>query len=827
MSRLKRSRRYGAAFAAAIVMVSLASVRVPANATTSTFSGSVDAAGTTFRWHPFDVTELGTITATLDWDNAGADLNLFLQDPTRTQVAKATTTGKPETLRYDATQLGTWRIGVKAKTGSASYAVTVEHSVSPPDPVGRPAGTQDWPMFAHDREHTGISGETFIGAANASSLGIQWQANTGQSSYTSPAVAWNANVGKHLVYAGNQSGTMTAYDAVTGERVWWYKAGASIQSSPAVAGNVLYFGASDEYLYALNATNGNLICRFFTDGIISSSPVVVDPDGGGAVAGDVVYVGDNGLTGADDGGHMWAIHGVDPSDGKIDCSRFWMYDAFGAPAGSQTASGVWSPPAFATDATGSPLVVFGGSSPDNAVYALDALTGSRAWRFQTEVFHPDNDVGAGPTISPPSVNGFAEGVAYVAGKDRIVYALNLRTGNKIWEFRIRDQSWGSSGATRSTAAFTGNRLFIGYGSGVLALNATTGAHVWHSQEQGYSTAEVIPSPALSGDMGDRVLFVGDLSGKVYAIRVSDGAKLWQYPTGGFIYGSAVVAAGRVFIAGSDGFLYAFGLGGGGSAKPQTTLVSPANGSTIANPNGNLTLSGAASDDVRVTKVLVAVKDKNANKWWNATTNSWSNVFQQNLATLGSPNTASTSWNLSVPMPFQGGVFFAQAEAVDNDGQHDATVATSDFTVESLGNPPETAITSPVFKQVFHFPDGARQSFDINVEGTASDPGGANRGIARVNIAIRNIEHGEYYCGSAGCGTGGETTLWTPTYTVLTAALASPGGNSTTWSFVFPTYDHPHKYRIVAWAVDEDGEADSTKAVVSRICVRDTGDNSCV
>ena len=823
------SRRAGRALllVASLVVATLGSSPVPAQAATETFSGSLSATGTKFKWHPFSVTELGSITATLDWDTASSNFNLFLQDPTRTQVAKATTSKKPETLTYEANQLGTWRLGVKAVSGSATYTLTVEHSVPPTDPPDPPPGAEGWPMFAHDERHTGVSAETGIDASNASSLNIQWQANTGQASYTSPAVAWNAALGKHLVYVGNQSGAMTAYDATNGERVWWYNAGASLQSSPAVVGNTLYFGSSDEYLYAVNATNGNLICRFFTDGIISSSPVVVDPDGAGTAAGKVVYFGDNGITGADDGGNMWAVHGVDPNDGKADCSRFWRYEAFGNPEGSVTA-GVWSPPAFAVDRNDRPLVVFGGSSPDNAVYALNALTGARAWRFQTEVFHQDNDVGAGPTIAPVGVNGFADGVAYVSGKNRIVYALNLRTGAKIWEFRIRNQTWGGGGATRSTAALVGNRLHVGYGSGVLALNATTGAHVWHSQEQGYSTAEVISSPALSGRAGDQVMFVGDLAGKVFAIRASDGARLWQYTTGGFVYGSAAVAAGKVFIASSDGFLYAFGVGGGASAKPQTTMTSPVDGSTLQNPNGNLTLSGTASDDVRVTSVLVAIKDKNANKWWDGGTRTWTKVFQQNVATLGSPNSPSTSWNLSVPLPFQGGVFFAQAEAVDNHGQHDATVATANFTVQSLGNPPETAITAPVFKQVFHFPGGVRQRFNITVQGTATDPGGANRGIAKVNIVIRNIEHGEHYCGSAGCATGdGETTEWRPAYTVLTAVLASPGANSTTWSFVFPTYDHPHKYRIVAWAVDKDGEVDSTKAVVSRICVRDTGDNSCV
>jgi len=61
--------------------------------------------------------------------------------------------------------------------------------------------------------------------------------------------------------------------------------------------------------------------------------------------------------------------------------------------------------------------------------------------------------------------------------------------------------------------------------------------------------------------------------------------------------------------------------------------------------------------------------------------------------------------------------------------------------------------------------------------------------------------------------------------VINAKLASPGATSTTWSLTFPTYDHPHKYRLTAWAVDDDGEVDSTKAVVKFICVKDLGDQS--
>ncbi len=207
---------------------------------------------------------------------------------------------------------------------------------------------------------------------------------------------------------------MSAYDANTGDRQWVLQLGASLQSSPAIVNNVIYFGDNDHKLYAVNASTGSTICTFTSPGNISSSPVVVNPDGTGLV----VYFGENGLTGADDGGAEFAINAVDPNS-AADCSQKWEFTGFGSPPGSATQAGSWSPPAFGTDVNGRHLLVFGGSSPDCAVYAVDAVTGQLVWRFQTKVLSSDDDVGAGPTITPPGANGFADGVAYVAGKDNI------------------------------------------------------------------------------------------------------------------------------------------------------------------------------------------------------------------------------------------------------------------------------------------------------------------------------------------------------------------------------------------------------------------------
>jgi len=142
----------------------------------------------------------------------------------------------------------------------------------------------------------------------------------------------------------------------------------------------------------------------------------------------------------------------------------------------------------------------------------------------------------------------------------------------------------------------------------------------------------------------------------------------------------------------------------------------------------------------------------------------------------------------------------------------------------------------VFKQVFHFPtkpgdttrfdcDSPQPPCEVTITGTATDTAGAHPGVQQVRVTVRNIEHSEYYCGLDPSNLDGGG-CWSPTTVINSAVLASPGATSTTWTLSFQAYDHPHKYRIVAWAVDKDGEQDPIRASVDRICLRVPGDNTC-
>jgi hypothetical protein len=193
-------------------------------------------------------------------------------------------------------------------------------------------------------------------------------------------------------------------------------------------------------------------------------------------------------------------------------------------------------------------------------------------------------------------------------------------------------------------------------------------------------------------------------------------------------------------------------------------------------------------------------------------------------------TTNRSWTTTIPVPAGGGPFSAQAEAVDTDDQHDPTVPGVNFEIQSLTYPPDTSIQTPVDDAVLHFPldgngDPIYEPFQIEVSGAAWDTGGAHPGVDHVLATVFNAEHEEYYCGSPGCGVSGESSSWSPMLTVLTVPVADPGATSTTWTTSFPTYDHPHTYRIAVWAVDLDNRADPARAAVY-VCVRPPGEEIC-
>jgi outer membrane protein assembly factor BamB len=80
------------------------------------------------------------------------------------------------------------------------------------------------------------------------------------------------------------------------------------------------------------------------------------------------------------------------------------------------------------------------------VYALDAKTGALLWKL-----HPPGCC----VISSPAV---ANGVVYVGSDDGNLYALNARTGVKLW-------SYATGGAVFSSPAVANGVVYVGSDDG--------------------------------------------------------------------------------------------------------------------------------------------------------------------------------------------------------------------------------------------------------------------------------------------------------------------------------------------------------------------------
>ena len=206
------------------------------------------------------------------------------------------------------------------------------------------------------------------------------------------------------------------------------------------------------------------------------------------------------------------------------------------------------------------MVVFGSDDPDNSVYALNAKTGTKVWSYRTSPTNADDDVGASPTISAPGVNGFAGGVAYITGKNKITYAFNLTTGALIWKHGLVKGTRGDVSGT----ALVGNTIYLGSDTGVYALNATTGATVWHV----ITNRTFYASPAIVGPPGEQVLITANITGHIFALDLATGKTLWtQTADSAGIWSSPTVSQKTIYITGKDGRLLTF--------KPSVALpVSP-------------------------------------------------------------------------------------------------------------------------------------------------------------------------------------------------------------------------------------------------------------
>jgi outer membrane protein assembly factor BamB len=168
------------------------------------------------------------------------------------------------------------------------------------------------------------------------------------------------------------------------------------------------------------------------------------------------------------------------------------------------------------------------------VIAWDADTGRTRWRFNSA-----------PIESSPLLKGKR---LFVGTWDHGVYALNAKTGKRIWRFGADDQ-------VNTSAAYWKGRIYIASDGGTLySLSAKTGKLLWSAQSQSrFGSREFwYATPTVAYGR----VYIGNTDGTMYVFGAKSGKLLWARPIGSYIYGAAAVYQRKVFVGTYDGKLYA-------------------------------------------------------------------------------------------------------------------------------------------------------------------------------------------------------------------------------------------------------------------------------
>ena len=150
-------------------------------------------------------------------------------------------------------------------------------------------GAHGAPLLTEETVYVGTSGGDLV-AVSLETGQEKWRHNLGDGWSPTTPTAFDS-----LIIAGSGDGRMVAVSRVTGKPVWEFQCGESIfvfspyrtrqqalTGSPVVTGSVVWFGATDGFLYALNAANGALRWKYNLGVPVLSTP---------SVAGNALFVG--------------------------------------------------------------------------------------------------------------------------------------------------------------------------------------------------------------------------------------------------------------------------------------------------------------------------------------------------------------------------------------------------------------------------------------------------------------------------------------------------------------------------------------------------------
>lgn len=384
--------------------------------------------------------------------------------------------------------------------------------------------TRDMGMFRFNPQHTGTSDSEGLPETN---VVIKWKFATGSAVLSSPSVAGG------VVYIGSLDTNLYALDAENGTEKWRFATQGPIRSTPAVVGGVVYVYSRDGLVYALDSSAGRQIwqSRIAQTNQTKSFDDYEYFDSSPTVAGKVLYIGsgDKNLYALDthDGKAIWTFAANSKissppavADGTV---YFGVTDGNFYAVDAATGTNLWKFKTQGNSNNGYPkgdvlhapvvlnkVVYFG--SRDSAVYALDAAAGKKLWRCP--IMGGNNWAADSPAIA----NGLVLIGSSITGA---LTAIDALTGKQKW---VRDTY--SQLALYSSPVVADGVVYFGTGQVqttltapalpkvaagyVQAVDLSSGKNRWKLRLNGH----VWSSPAIVNG----ILYVGCLDGCVYALH---------------------------------------------------------------------------------------------------------------------------------------------------------------------------------------------------------------------------------------------------------------------------------------------------------------------
>ncbi len=387
---------------------------------------------------------------------------------------------------------------------------------------------------------------------------------------------WGGTPDRNMI--SNATGLPTTWDIKTGKNVKWFTAlGSQSYGNPVVAGGMVFVGTNNEglrdpnikgdkgILMAFRETDGEFLWQAVSDKLtigrvndwpfqgVCSSPLV---------EGDrLYYVTNRGEVVALDtkGGEATPGSKI-PRTAKV-IWKFNMMEEVGAFPHNMSNS---SPVSY-----GDLLYVLTSNGQDEShahipspnapsIIALNKKTGKLVWE--------DNSVGerilhgqwSSPTVG--TIGGVAQVVS--AQGDGWVRGYEALTGKKLWEFDAnpKDSVWQKTrNELIATPVIWEDRVYIAngqdpeHGEGVGHLysidatkrgDITQSGRVWHYDK--------IRRSISTGSIHNGLLYYADFSGFVHCLDAKTGQVYWTHDMLSAVWGSTMVADGKIYIGNEDG-----------------------------------------------------------------------------------------------------------------------------------------------------------------------------------------------------------------------------------------------------------------------------------